>query len=139
MRPRIVRLRLGLAARQRIAEPIEGCPSAADRLDERRERLAGVDEHRLALLLERDDAEDLAIAAGEFLVAPVDPHDVAGVRVDLAFVEHRADAGEPQAVARAGPAEPALLAQVEQRLGIAVDVRQAVAARASIGPRAVRR
>ena len=85
----------------------------------------------------RRGAEDFAVAVGQGRLALEELHYRRGAAVEFTRVEDGRDAGHPQTVAAAAPAEPALLGQVGQRGRIARQVGQAMGTRFVVSEGAV--
>src|SRR5438034_764820 len=112
----------GVAALERIAEFIERRAAADERLLVGGQRLADVDE-RLFIILGNGARE------GAFIVARIarahHGSDVRGRCAHLARIEYRPHTLRPQAVVRAVPAVPAILADVDQARRVALDLLEA--------------
>src|SRR5262249_21727306 len=80
------------------------------------------------------EAEGLAVAAGEIAVAADELRDTRRAHPQLARIEDRVDALRPQAVVRAVPAEPVVVAHVDDAGRVAIDFLEAHGARQAVAP-----
>ena len=126
------------APRQGVAEPVERRRPAHQSFLEGGEHLADVHEHRIVIGGRGGRAKGIAVAARELLVAAHQGGHMARGCRQLAPVEDRAQALEPQGVRGAVPAEPARAMKIHQRRRVAVHLRHAGAAPQVVGPVALR-
>ena len=126
-----------IAARERVAEIVERRAAGDLRFQERRQRLAEIDESPFVVRAGRF-AECMPVAAGKLAVRADQPRRAAGADAHFAAVEEGPQVLRPQRVLRAVPAEPAVEPQVEQAGRVAVDDPVPAAPRQAVGPGPVR-
>ena len=127
-----------IVARERVAELVERRAAGDLRFQERRQRLAEIDEYARVVRAGRV-AERAPVAAGKLRVGADQPRRAAGADTHFAAVEQGSEILRPERVLRAVPAEPAVEAQVDQAGRVAVDGPVPAAARQAVGPGPVRR
>lgn len=136
-RRRITRRGPRVARRERVPEIVEGRAAGDERLQKSRERLADADKDRFVVCRRRRTERSLP-ATDVVRVVSDERRRARGTRAHFARIEDRADALRPERVAGAVPAEPALVAHVEEARGVALDLEPAEGARPPVLPVAER-